>query len=863
MNLPAIRFRHPGLRAVLAPLSAFLPLLCPVPLRASAPQPSERLSRQLPLFPQEKVYLHTDKDSYIAGDTLWFRAYVVDAATHEPLTASRYVYAELQSSEKPPSGEERPAPVRIRILERDGIYAGYFPLPLTSKSGDYTLTAYTAYMRNLSPAYFFRKNIRVGAYGTRYSSPEERGRQQRGYDVTFHPEGGYLIAGHPCWVGFKALRPDGLSVGIQGRIVDDMTGEEVARFETLHAGMGKVSFTPETGHTYTAECRNEFGSGRKFRLPEPADDARVLQIMPSSERFTVTTLRGEKAPKEELWLLIHCRGQYCYSGAVTDKPLSFDKEDFPEGVLQVLLLDRDNNVLSERLLLNIDEKHRPRIIVTPDKESYGPREKITLQLQFKDEEGNPLQGDFSVAVTDNRMVDPYRPSDIRTSLLLESELRGYIEDPASYFDTRNRLRQVEADALMLTQGWRRYDIPEVLKGHYAEPREPLEIGQEITGRIRKTGLFKRKNFEGYKVAALVPRFGSFLTADVDGEGRFVMNGFDYPDSTYYVLQATGPNEKTDVELSLDEERFPDVGEPLPRPDWTKRMERYNENFALFTDSLKNILIEEVIISGQARKLPETPYEVLANKSVDYQKIEEENYTSIEEVLLRNGLTKMGNSLMYRGRGVVFMVDGILELGMDPIPDLEKVGEALKPQQTTTNKGSGLGSKPSWMRPGSDPFEDSQVKFDYKKSLEVGSGRRPFDYNTIPIDMVKQIDIIPPHMTTLFGYRAGRGAVVAITSKDGSMGTKRHAGTSALNMQVTGPLGYQKPAEFYSPKYETDRQRNAPERDLRTTVYWNPSVRPDSDGAAALEFYSADGAPDYRVELNGVSGKTPVVCVRSL
>lgn len=301
------------------------------------PSLPECLSTQLSLFPQEKIYLHTDKDSYIAGDTLWFRAYVVDAATHEPLTASRYVYAELQSSEKPPSGEERPAPVRIRILERDGIYAGYFPLPLTSKSGDYTLTAYTAYMRNLSPAYFFRKNIRVGAYGTRYSSPEERGRQQRGYDVTFHPEGGYLIAGHPCWVGFKALRPDGLSVGIRGRIVDDMTGEEVARFETLHAGMGKVSFTPETGHTYTAECRNEFGSGRKFRLPEPADDARVLQIMPSSERFTVTTLRGEKAPKEELRLLIHCRGQHCYSGAVTDKPLSFDKEDFPEGVLQVLL----------------------------------------------------------------------------------------------------------------------------------------------------------------------------------------------------------------------------------------------------------------------------------------------------------------------------------------------------------------------------------------------------------------------------------------------------------------------------------------------------------------------------------------------
>lgn len=821
------------------------------------PSLPECLSTQLSLFPQEKVYLHTDKDSYIAGDTLWFRAYVVDASTHAPLTASKYVYAELQSSEKPPSGEERPAPVRIRVLEREGIYAGYFPLPLTSKSGDYTLTAYTSYMRNLSPAYFFRKNIRVGAYGTRYSSPEERGRQQRSYDVTFHPEGGYLIAGRPCWTGFKALRPDGLSVAVEGRIVDDRTGEEVARFETLHAGMGKVCFTPRAGHTYTAECRNEFGSERKFRLPEPTDDACVLQILPSSERFTVTTLKGAKAPEEELQLLIHCRGQYCYSGAVADEPLNFDKGDFPEGVLQVLLLDNENNVLSERLLLNVDEKHRPRVTVTPDKERYGPREKITLRLQFRDEEGNPLQGDFSVAVTDNRMVDPYRPSDIRTSLLLESELKGHIEDPASYFDPQNRLRQVEADALMLTQGWRRYDIPAVLKGHYAEPREPLEIGQEITGRIRKTGLFKRKNFEGYKVAALVPRFGSFLTADVDEEGRFALNGFDYPDSTYYVLQATGPNEKTDVELMLDEERYPNVGEPLPRPDWTKRMERYNENFELFTDSLKNILIEEVVISGQARKLPETPYEVLADKSIGYEEIEEYHYTSIGQILTQKGLNEAGGHLIYRGLGVKFMVDGILELGMEPMPDFDAVSEALKPIKGNSKKSNSL--QPSWTDSRNDPYDSFKMSFDYKESLEMKSTTRSFDYNAIPIDMVKRIDIIPPHMTALFGHRVGHNALVIITSKDGSELFKReHQDMTVLNMQVTAPLGYQKPAEFYSPKYDTDRCRNAPERDLRTTIYWNPSVRSDKFGCNNLEFYSADEPADYFIVINGFENDTPLL-----
>ena len=48
----------------------------------------DRFKDQLMLFPQEKLYLHTDKSAYIAGDTIWFRAHVVDAATHIPATVS-------------------------------------------------------------------------------------------------------------------------------------------------------------------------------------------------------------------------------------------------------------------------------------------------------------------------------------------------------------------------------------------------------------------------------------------------------------------------------------------------------------------------------------------------------------------------------------------------------------------------------------------------------------------------------------------------------------------------------------------------------------------------------------------------------
>lgn len=123
--------------------------------------------------------MHADKPYYMVGDTIWLRARIAEAFTHAPTALNKYVYVELRSAVKPASGEQPPAPLRIRLREREGVYAGYLPLPMTAESGDYTLTAYTAFMRNAGPDYFFR--IR--------QSP--RRSAERDFDMSFFPEGGY------------------------------------------------------------------------------------------------------------------------------------------------------------------------------------------------------------------------------------------------------------------------------------------------------------------------------------------------------------------------------------------------------------------------------------------------------------------------------------------------------------------------------------------------------------------------------------------------------------------------------------------------------------------------------------------------
>ena len=114
----------------------------------------DRFKDQLMLFPQEKLYLHTDKSAYIAGDTIWFRAHVVDAATHIPASVSRCVYVELIN-------QSDSVIHRVRVCLSDSIYCGYMPIPISVPQSSYHLCAYTRFMENLNQDCLFDVELPV------------------------------------------------------------------------------------------------------------------------------------------------------------------------------------------------------------------------------------------------------------------------------------------------------------------------------------------------------------------------------------------------------------------------------------------------------------------------------------------------------------------------------------------------------------------------------------------------------------------------------------------------------------------------------------------------------------------------------
>ena len=808
-------------------------LLAPLFLHAQGFVPeadavSGRLAAQVGAFPQEKVYLSTDKGYYMAGDTIRLRAHVTDAASGRPLAVSGYVYVELHGGTVT---EERitalgnnartgdAEPVRIKLLDRDGVYEGYIPLPVTMGEGDYTLCAYTLFMKNMGPDCYFKRGVRVTAYGKPYLRPETRRRDLRGYDVSFFPEGGYLVGGSACNLAFKALRPDGLSERVRGTIVDEK-GDTAAFFETLHAGMGTVRFVPEPGTAYYAECIGGDGSRKRFALPQCRDDAAVLAVAPGKECLNVSVLRGSAVPPSApLYLLAQSGGRMLYFSPWNPEAafVRFDTESLPAGVIQLLLLDAEGNALSERLCFNMKPGELvSRLRAVPDKEHYSRRDNLAVELELADAGGRPLEGVFSVAVTDDRLVDTRTPQNILTYMLLESELRGFIEDPAYYFDSGHPDAARALDALMLTQGWRRYDIPAVLKGRIAEPSEPLEVGQAVSGTVYRFRGFGRRPYGDCEVQLISPKRNFVNIASPDAEGRFVLGGFDFPDGTGYVLRAVrGDGSGNRLELEVDPEPGPADIRPVPAVGTDTGLDLYNANVGEFTDTMYHIFLEDIVVTARREAMAESPYEFYADQTLTYEDIEREHYTNLEDILMRMPrISIVGDRVLYMGYPCSFIINGIIQR------DVQQPG--------------------------------TSVLYGYKNAFMSGG------INIVSVDDIAQINFIRPSMAAMFGSELAGGGAISIVTKSGAETMAAPRIEEFPDIKRVRPLGYQEPVEFYMPKYDTPRQRNAPERDLRTTLYWNPAMRFGSGGTAEMRFTTADSPSDYTVLIEGVTPQGKVV-----
>ena len=271
---------------------------------------------------------------------------------------------------------------------------------------------------------------------------------------------------------------------------------------------------------------------KEFDLPTPRADKLALTVNTRKNIAYYDVLFPPTGLLQKAFYLIgHTRGFILFANRIEPgKRGTIDLSVIPEGILSLVLLDESFIPYSERLVF---VKHASvNYRVTSDKASYGPREPVSLDISLQDVMGYPLQGSFSISVTDNHAINiNTEENNILSHLLLTSDLKGHIDSPGYYFKEDTPRTNACLDNLMLTHGWSRFNIEKLLKDTITPPRYYMEMGQTVSGKVTD---FRNKPLIDKQVLIKV-NGKSYPPVVTDKNGIFVLNNLAFTDTAGSML----------------------------------------------------------------------------------------------------------------------------------------------------------------------------------------------------------------------------------------------------------------------------------------------------------------------------------------
>jgi hypothetical protein len=846
--------------------------------------------------PQEKVYLQFDKPYYGVGDNIWLKAYVTVGPQHRLSALSGALNVELIN-------DQDSVKKWIKLPISSGIGWGDFALSDTLQEGNYRIRAYTNWMRNAGEDYFFEKSIAIGnaatntvftkasytyskvnnaqkvdasinysdldntpyagkevSYSVRINDKQilknkgitdDKGNLAIGFvnstpnptssgtivtnikiadkktvtktisfkavsgqvDVQFFPESGSLVNGIRSRVAFKAVGPNGLGVDIKG-IVTDNANQEVATITTKHLGMGAFALAPEAGKTYQAKITYPDGSQNTIPLPKSLEQGYVLAVNNTDTANIVIRITGSSAlSSQKAYVVAQSGGVVCYvaknSAGSTSFSATIPKNKFPSGIAQFTLFSATGEPLNERIAFIQRNADILNLNVNADQPASAPRQKEKITLNARNSNGKPVLGAFSASVIDESKVqtDEDAETTIMSQILLTSDLKGYIEQPNYYFNKVNEKTNADLDILMMTQGYRRFAWQPLLANQLPAIAFQPEKTLQISGTIKTPG---GKPVPNGKIMLLTTSGGTFIIDTVaDAQGRFAFKNLVFKDSIKFVLQARTAKNSKNVEITLDNlpakttirnRNLPDlqVNSSAALAAYLKYSKKQYDEEAKYGLGNHTIVLKEVSVTEKRKS------QVANSSNLNGAGHADQVITS--DFFDKNGCVTLDQCLQGRLTGVIF-------------------------------RGGVPYSTRSFNSPMQIIVDGIYVEADFLSSIPT--------MNISSVEVLRTIG-----NTAIYGSRGGGGVMIINTKRGGELNY------NASQMYAPGiitytPKGYYSARQFYSPAYD-DPKTNTVLADLRTTIFWKPSIITDASGNASFEYFNAGSKGTYRVVVEGIN-----------
>ncbi len=410
-------------------------------------------------FPQVRVHIIFNQPKYAPGDTAYFKTFFL-TEDFRPIADKQILTLEVRDQ----AGNNISA-LNYRVVDGEGNNQIVFSEGMAP--GEYTIIAYSDWMKNFDPALYFRKNMMI--VGRKEIVPQRNSMDS----LSFYPEGGYLVPDVQNNIVLKANRKG------TGKILDQ-TGLLVDEFQLDDRGMAEIKFNPKGNLAYHAILT---GVNKEFPLVTTEDKCAldVVRFGPASVDVNITASPNSVPSKQEIYFLALSKGRIIYSSPIK---LENDKakvsvSNLHPGLNQFFLFDRKDNVIGQRVYYVAPSS--ANAVISAGDESIGPRGLVDVNVSIADESGRPMAGSFTTRVFNSSLFPRSNAASFETELNIFNdlpELRAEYEN--SGFSENEFLSNL--DQYLITQKWKRINWAEVLNPPKDKIKHPFKYSLDLKGK---------------------------------------------------------------------------------------------------------------------------------------------------------------------------------------------------------------------------------------------------------------------------------------------------------------------------------------------------------------------------------------------
>lgn len=746
-------------------------------------------------YSQEKIYIQTDKDKYIAGDQIWFKVFAFDGYRRSGISGT--VFVEIYDRNKKLI-DSRPVP----LLDGEG--QGSIKLKPDLTEDIYYLRAVTPYMNNFPREFDFVKALPV--YNTQSSDKLERA-ADKNWTIKAVSEGSTFIQDRENKVSVRMLSNGNPPEKWSGYVTEiSQPQSRIVSFNQLDANVATFTFTPKANTTYRLHVQDNSGISREIDMPKSMSSGVQLKVK-NQQDGTQYTLSAINLPNGLLnYKVIGTIGNRLAYRANIKKESQEVKVIIPSkinegqaGILQLTVFNADDVRVADRLVfVNPQRNGFQSSLVKPNTINTGARAKNSVQIIF------PGASTAVLVKNADAEVSEMENSDLLSTLWLTGDIKSVVHMPSQYFG--QGAKSDALDALLVSEKWTRFTWDSLLKGQTPKNTNATNRFLSYEGRLA----INSRPLPNQRIMLMSKAEGgelAFTPLTTDKDGKVYLNNvyIDEPLDISFFLEGQKRDEKTPENLTL--------------------------NFQM---------VKPGTFTGT---LPATPYRLVPRpageklnteiaQAIIQQKNEEQIYSDvqlIEEVKLRaqkKDLTKkLDNQLstgMFRtGSAVVF----------DMVNDNQNAGATGNIMDWLQGRAAGL------------MIERSQgVSYPVIRGTpaKIFLDEFPSDADaiaTVPMSAVALVKVVKTGSAV--------GEAVLIYTKRGNMGGGNPTSSQLKRIQLTG---YDQPASPDALNLTSTAQSRL-KQDVREVLYWNPQHT-----SAKVDFLNSDVASAIRIIAAGFDEK---------